>query len=143
MSKLSLNERIQILSMLVEGSSGEDRQPERKNISASYAERQNLTTRMHMRRFMRLTNAFSKKFESHCHTVALYTVWYNCIRTHKTLKTTPAVEAGLADAPRGFDFIVGQVEARAPKTARPKKNTRDTTQRATWIRFLHRASMVR
>jgi hypothetical protein len=97
--------------------------PKEKHISTSYAERHNLSMRMHMRRFTRLTNAFSKKFESHCHMVALYTVWYNYIRTHKTLKTTPAVAAGLAEAPRGFDFIVGLVEARAPKTGRPKKNT--------------------
>ena len=97
--------------------------PEEKHVSTSYAERQNLTMRMSMRRFTRLTNAFSKKFESYCHMVALYTVWYNYIRTHKTLKTTPAVPAGLAVAPRGFDFIVGLVEARAPKTGRPKKNT--------------------
>jgi len=62
--------------------------PKEKHISTSYAERQNLTMRMSMRRFTRLTNAFSKKFESHCHMVALYTVWYNYIRTHKTLKTT-------------------------------------------------------
>lgn len=97
--------------------------PNEKHVSTSYAERQNLTMRMHMRRFTRLTNAFSKKFESHCHMVALYTVWYNYIRTHKTLKTTPAVAAGLAEKPFGFDFIVGLVEARAPKTGRPKKNT--------------------
>lgn len=97
--------------------------PNEKHISTSYAERHNLSMRMHMRRFTRLTNAFSKKFESHCHMVALYTVWYNYIRTHKTLKTTPAVKAGLAEKPFGFDFIVGLVEARAPKTGRPKKNT--------------------
>ena len=97
--------------------------PEEKLVSTSYAERHNLTMRMHMRRFTRLTNAFSKKYESHCHMVALYTVWYNFIRRHKTLKTTPAVAAGLADAPRGFDFIVELVEARAPKVGRPKKNT--------------------
>jgi IS1 family transposase len=97
--------------------------PKEKHISTSYAERHNLSMRMHMRRFTRLTNAFSKKFESHCHMVALYTVWYNYIRTHKTLKTTPAVAAGLSDAPRGFDFIVLLVEARAPKTGRPRKNT--------------------
>ncbi|MBJ7534579.1 DDE-type integrase/transposase/recombinase [Rhodomicrobium vannielii ATCC 17100] len=97
--------------------------PDERFVSTSYAERQNLTMRMHMRRFTRLTNAFSKKYESHCHMVALYTVWYNFIRVHKTLKTTPAVAAGLTDAPRGYDFIVGLVEARAPKTGRPKKNT--------------------
>ncbi len=97
--------------------------PDENKISTSYAERQNLTMRMHMRRFTRLTNAFSKKFECHCHMVALYTVWYNFIRKHKTIKTTPAVAAGLADKPYGFDFIVGLVEARAPKTGRPKRNT--------------------
>jgi IS1 family transposase len=97
--------------------------PDEKKVSTSYAERHNLSMRMHMRRFTRLTNAFSKKFESHCHMVALYTVWYNYIRVHKTIKTAPAVAAGLADAPRRFDFIVGLVEARAPKTGRPKKNT--------------------
>ena len=75
-----------------------------------------------MRRFTRLTNAFSKKYESYCHMVALYTVVY-FIRRHKTLKTTPAVAAGLADAPRGFEFIVELVEARAPKVGRPQKNT--------------------
>jgi IS1 family transposase len=97
--------------------------PDEKKISTSYAERQNLTMRMHMRRFTRLTNAFSKKYESHCHMVALYTVWYNFIRKHKTIKATPAVAAGLAQQPYGFDFIVELVEARAPKTGRPKKNT--------------------
>jgi hypothetical protein len=97
--------------------------PEERHVSTSYAERQNLTMRMHMRRLTRLTNAFSKKYESHCHMMALYFVWYNFIRVHKTLKTTPAVAAGLADTPRGFDFLVGLVEARAPKAGRPKKNT--------------------
>jgi IS1 family transposase len=97
--------------------------PDENKISTSYAERQNLTMRMHMRRFTRLTNAFSKKYESHCHMVALYTVWYNFIRKHKTIKTTPAVAAGLADKPYRFEFIVALVEARAPKTGRPRKNT--------------------
>jgi len=58
--------------------------PERKHVSTSYAERQNLTMRMSMRRFTRLTNAFSKKGENHCHMVALYTVWYNYVRQHKS-----------------------------------------------------------
>lgn len=52
---------------------------------------------MHNRRFTRLTNAFSKKFENHAHMVAIYTVWYNFIRIHKTLKVTPAMEAGIKD----------------------------------------------
>jgi hypothetical protein len=60
--------------------------PDPKHVSMFYAERQNLTMRMQMRRFTRLTNAFSKKFENHMHMVALYTVWYNYVKQHKTLK---------------------------------------------------------
>jgi hypothetical protein len=71
--------------------------PDPKHISTSYVERQNLTMRMHMRRFTRLTNAFSKKFENHVHMVALYTVFYNFTKIHKTLRTTPALAAGLTD----------------------------------------------
>lgn len=71
--------------------------PDPDHISTSYAERQNLTMRMHMRRFTRLTNAFSKKFENHCHSLALYFVWYNWMRKHKTHGQTPAVAAGLTD----------------------------------------------
>jgi IS1 family transposase len=71
--------------------------PDPDLINTSFAERQNLTMRMSMRRFTRLTNAFSKKFENHCHAVALYSVWYNFCRVHKTLGATPAMAAGLAD----------------------------------------------
>jgi hypothetical protein len=71
--------------------------PDKAHVSTSYAERQNLTMRMQMRRFTRLTNAFSKKFENHMHMVALYTVWYNFVRIHKTLRVTPAMAAGLTD----------------------------------------------
>lgn len=71
--------------------------PDPKHISTSYVERSNLTMRMHMRRFTRLTNAFSKKVENHAHMVAIYTVWYNWVRPHKTLKQTPAMAAGLTD----------------------------------------------
>ena len=60
------------------------------------AERANLTMRMHNRRFTRLTNAFSKKFENHAHMVAIYAVWYNWLRIHKTLRVTPAMAAGLS-----------------------------------------------
>jgi len=71
--------------------------PDPEHISTSYAERQNLTMRMSMRRFTRLTNAFSKKFENHCHALALYFMWYNWIRKHKAHGTTPAVAAGITD----------------------------------------------
>jgi IS1 family transposase len=71
--------------------------PNPKHISTSFVERANLTMRMHMRRFTRLTNGFSKKLENHAHMVALYTCWYNWMKVHKSLRVTPAMEAGLAD----------------------------------------------
>jgi IS1 family transposase len=76
--------------------------PSPRHISTSFVERANLTMRMSMRRFTCLTNGFSKKVENHAHMVALYTVWYNWIRLHKTLRVTPAMAAGLAD--RVFDM---------------------------------------
>jgi IS1 family transposase len=69
--------------------------PDEKYISTSYIERQNLTMRMSMRRFTRLTNAFSKKIENHCYAIALHFVYYNFCRIHKSLRVTPAMEAGL------------------------------------------------
>jgi IS1 family transposase len=71
--------------------------PAPKHISTSYIERQNLTMRMGMRRFTRLTNGFSKKVENHAHAVALHFMHYNFCRVHKTLRVTPAMEAGLTD----------------------------------------------
>ena len=95
-------------------------QPDDKHISTSFVERQNLTMRMHMRRFTRLTNAFSKKFENHMHMVALYTVWYNFIRIHNSLRVTPAMEAGLSETVWDMDDLVRIMDERAPKPGRPK-----------------------
>ncbi|MEX2617819.1 MAG: IS1 family transposase [Alphaproteobacteria bacterium] len=89
--------------------------PEEKHVSTSYVERQNLTMRMSMRRFTRLTNAFSKKFENHMHMVALYTVWYNFIRIHKTLKVTPAMQAGITDHLWSWEDVISEMDAGAPK----------------------------
>ena len=72
-------------------------EPDRKHISTSFAERQNLTMRMKMRRFTRLTNAFSKKLDNHRWAVALHYMHYNFCRVHQTLRVTPAMEAGISD----------------------------------------------
>jgi IS1 family transposase len=90
--------------------------PDPKHVSTSYAERQNLTMRMQMRRFTRLTNAFSKKFENHMHMVALYTVWYNFVKQHKSLKgLTPAMAAGVSETLWSVADIAEMVEASLPK----------------------------
>lgn len=71
--------------------------PDQKHISTSYVERSNLTMRMGMRRFTRLTNGFSKKVENHAAAIAMHFMWYNFGRIHKTLRVTPAMQAGIAD----------------------------------------------
>jgi len=81
--------------------------PERKHISTSYVERQNLTMRMSMRRFTRLTNAFSKKVENLAHAVSLHFMYYNFARIHKTLRVTPAMEAGISDHVWSLEEIAG------------------------------------
>ena len=92
--------------------------PDKRHISTSYVERQNLTMRMSMRRFTRLTNAFSKKIENHCHALALYFVWYNFVRIHKRLRVTPAMAAGVTDPLRDMEWIVSLIDERAPKPGR-------------------------
>ena len=77
-----------------------------KDISTSLVERQNLTMRMSIRRFTRKTNAFSKKFENHQCAIALHFVYYNFIRIHQTIKTTPAVMAGLIDKPLELEDLL-------------------------------------
>ncbi|UFN51442.1 IS1 family transposase [Roseomonas sp. OT10] len=92
--------------------------PDPAHVSTSYVERQNLTMRMHMRRFTRLTNAFSKKVESHAHMVALYTCWYNFVRIHKTLRCTPAMAAGLTDRLWSMADVVALIDAREAPPAK-------------------------
>ena len=94
-------------------------EPEKKLVSTSHVERQNLTMRMHMRRFTRLTNAFSKKVENHSHAVALHFMFYNFVRIHQTLKVTPAMEAGITDRLWSLEDIVGLIDADAP-AAKPR-----------------------
>lgn len=81
--------------------------PDPKYISTSHVEPQNLTMRMHMRRFTRLTNGFSKKIEMHEHSVALHFAYYNWCKLHQTLRVTPAMEAGLSDHVCSVDELVG------------------------------------
>jgi len=81
--------------------------PDPDHISTSYVERQNLSMRMHMRRFTRLTNAFSKKLKNHLATVAVYFMYYNFGRIHQTLRITPAMEAGVSDHVWSYDEIIG------------------------------------
>lgn len=83
--------------------------PDMAHVSTSYVERQNLTMRMSCRRFTRLTNAFSKKVENHAHAVALHFMYYNFGRIHKTLRVTPAMEAGVSDHVWSFEEIAGLV----------------------------------
>jgi hypothetical protein len=90
--------------------------PDPKHINTSFAERQNLTMRMQMRRFTRLTNAFSKKLENHMHMVALYTVWYNYVKHHKTLKgLSPAMAANISDTLWSVTDMAEMIDANLPK----------------------------
>ncbi|HEY5175833.1 MAG TPA: IS1 family transposase [Terriglobales bacterium] len=85
--------------------------PDPKHVSTSFVERQNLTMRMGMRRFTRLTNGFSKTLENHGHAVALHYMHYNFVRIHKTLRVTPAMEAGIADHPWSVEELVALLDS--------------------------------
>jgi len=93
-------------------------EPEKALVSTSHVERQNLTMRMHMRRFTRLTNGFSKKVENHSYAVALHFMYYNFVRVHQTLKVTPAMEAGITDSLWDIKDLVALIDA---NEAAPKK----------------------
>jgi IS1 family transposase len=85
--------------------------PDKKHINTSYVERQNLTMRMHMRRFTRLTNGFSKKLENHIAAISLHFMYYNFIRIHQTLRITPAMAAGVTDHLWDMSEVVAMLEA--------------------------------
>ncbi len=91
--------------------------PDPRHNSTSFVERQHLTMRMSMRRFTRLTNGFSKKGANHAHAVALHFMHDNFCRIHKTLRVTPAMEAGLAQHPWTIEELVGLLEAAEKKAA--------------------------
>lgn len=91
--------------------------PQPKHISTSFAERQNLTMRMKMRRFTRLTNAFSKKLENHRWAIALYFMHYNFCRVHQTLRVTPAMEAGISDHAWSLEEVARLLEVKTEKAA--------------------------
>jgi len=86
--------------------------PDPRHVSTSYVERQNLTMRMHMRRFTRLTNGFSKKVEQHANAVALHFMYYNFIKIHSSLRMTPAMAAGVTDKLWEIGDIVALIEAK-------------------------------
>jgi IS1 family transposase len=101
--------------------------PDMAHVSTSYVERQNLTMRMSMRRFTRLTNGFSKKYDNHVHALALYFYHYNFCRIHKSLRVTPAMEAKLTDRVWSFDDLIAKVDEMNPLPAKrgPYKKTKN------------------
>ncbi|MGH6848122.1 MAG: IS1 family transposase [Methylocella sp.] len=104
-----------IKKTLIEG------KPDRKHISTSFVERSNLSMRMGMRRFARLTNAFSKKVENHVHALALYFVHYNWMRIHTTLRVTPAMAAGLTTKLMGWEDILAIMDADEAESLRQRR----------------------
>lgn len=107
-------------------------QPDPDHISTSYAERLNLTMRMSMRRFTRLTNAFSKDALNHAHSVAIHFMYYNFVRIHQSLRVTPAQAAGVTDRLWELSDMVAMIDAAAPKPGKrgPYKPRQDKIQPA-------------
>lgn len=100
--------------------------PDPRHVSTSHVERQNLSMRMSMRRFTRLTNGFSKKVENHGHAVALYFAYYNFCRVHQTLRVTPAMEAGLTDHVWSVEELIALLpKSEAKKRGHYKKKISD------------------
>ncbi len=93
--------------------------PDPDHISTSSVERRNLTMRMNMRRFTRLTNAFSKRLDYLTYAVALDTVYYNFVRMHRTLRMTPAMASGVVEHLYDFDWLEAMIADRTPKPQRP------------------------
>src|SRR5712671_69590 len=91
--------------------------PDPRHVSTSYTERANLTMRVSMRRFTRLTNAFSKKLQNHEYMVALYALWYNFVRIHKTLRISPAMAAGIEKRLWSMEDVVALIDARPEKVS--------------------------
>jgi len=94
--------------------------PEMSKVSTSYVERQNLTMRMHMRRFTRLTNGFSKKVANHEASIALHFMYYNFVKIHKTLKCTPAMAAGVTSRLWEMTDVVAMIEAEEAKVSKKR-----------------------
>ena len=84
--------------------------PDMDKVSTSYVDRQNLTMRMHMRRFTSLTNRFSKKLANHIHAVSLHFMFYNFCKIHKTLRVTPAMGAGIADHVWSLEEVIEMMD---------------------------------
>lgn len=92
--------------------------PDPDRISTSYVERKNLSMRMGMRRFTRLTNGFSKQLENRLHMLPLHFVHYNFVRVHKSIRMTPAMAAGVTDTLRDMTWLAEMVEASLPKSGK-------------------------
>lgn len=104
--------------------------PRFEHVSTSYVERQNLSMRMSMRRFTRLTNAFSKKMENHVHALALYFMVYNFVRIHRSLKTTPALKSGITDTLWSMADVAELVAAKeVPAKRGPYKKRQEAAAR--------------